>query len=540
MNMNNYESTYQEFEWRRPEKFNFASDVIDEWANREPSLNAIHWIDDSDNERQVSFAEHSDRSKQLANALADADIQRGDYVLLILGRQIAWWETMTACLRAGVVVCPGTSQLSSKDIALRIEASDAVAVITDGTVAERVDEVAEQCTSLHTKIVVGAERDGWLSYESIISGSSNEHEGVGTALTDPAICYFTSGTTGLPKMVLHEQGYGLAHKITGKYWLDLGKDDLHWNISDTGWAKAAWSSYFGPWNQGATLFIHECAGFDPKRTLEILSNYPITTMCGAPTIYRMLVQQDLTAYDWKSLRHCVGAGEPLNPEIIETWENATGILIRDGYGQTESVILCGTFPCLDVKQGSMGKPSPGVDLQVIDNEGTILPPDQEGDIAVRISPEHPLGLFTGYAKSTGDNSECFKGDWYLTGDRAIRDADGYFWFVGRADDVIISAGYRIGPFEVESALLEHDAVVESAVVASPDELRGEVVKAFVVLAGDSTGGDDLIKELQDHVKSVTAPYKYPRKIEFVSELPKTVSGKIRRVELRDKEWADKR
>lgn len=540
MNMEDYDATYQNFIWRRPATFNFVGDVVDGWARDQPGLDAIHWVDDHGNERRISFAEHTKRGKQLANALASAGIRRGDYVLLILGRQIAWWEAMTACVRSGVVVCPGTSQLSSKDIALRVKASGAVAVITDDIVAGRVDVIADQCASLRTKIVVGKERAGWSSYEDIIASESSTHECAKTELTDPAICYFTSGTTGLPKMVLHDQGYGLAHKVTGKYWLDLNSEDMHWNISDTGWAKAAWSSYFGPWNQGATLFVHECSGFDPKRTLELLSNYPVTTMCGAPTIYRMLVQQDLDKCNWDSLRHCVGAGEPLNPEIIETWQKATGILIRDGYGQTESVILCGTFPCLEVRQGSMGKPSPGVDLQVINNEGGVLAPDQEGDIAVRVSPEHPLGLFTGYAKSTGDNSECFKGDWYLTGDRAVRDSDGYFWFVGRADDVIISAGYRIGPFEVESALLEHVAVAESAVVASPDKLRGEVVKAFVVLAEGQVGDDALVKQLQDHVKSVTAPYKYPRKVEFVTELPKTVSGKIRRVELREAEWAGQR
>lgn len=538
--MDNYDSTYDSFVWQRPANFNFVGDVVDRWANEEPDLEAIHWIDDNGNEGHISFAEHSERAKQLANAMAEAGIERGDYVLLILGRQVAWWEVMTACLRSGIVVCPGTTQLSSKDIALRVKAAGAVAVITDDVVAQRVDDVADQCASLRANIVVGSERPGWSTYEDLFADASGGHECASTALTDPAICYFTSGTTGLPKMVLHNQGYGLAHKVTGQYWLDLGPSDLHWNISDTGWAKAAWSSYFGPWNQGATLFVHDCAGFDPKRTLGLLSEHPITTMCGAPTIYRMLVQQDLNDYDWESLRHCVGAGEPLNPEIIETWQHATGILVRDGYGQTESVILCGSFPCLEVKHGSMGKPAPGVDLQVIDNDGKILPNDQEGDIAVRISPEHPLGLFSGYAGSTGDNSECFKGDWYLTGDRAIQDSDGYFWFVGRADDVIISAGYRIGPFEVESALLEHEAVVESAVVASPDELRGEVVKAFVVLGAGVSGNDTLSKELQDHVKSVTAPYKYPRKIEYVMELPKTVSGKIRRVELRDREWSGTR
>lgn len=534
--MKDYDKTYADFAWQRPAHFNFATDVIDEWAAKNAKHQAIRWIDDFGGETHVSFSDHSRRSKQVANVLSDAGVKRGDIVLLILGRQLAWWEVFTACLRAGIIVSPGTSQLSSKDIALRIKASAAVAVISDTDVAQRVDKIADDCSSLRTKIVVGGERESWTSYETAVKEADHDFTGPDTNLDETAICYFTSGTTGLPKMVMHNQGYGLAHKTTGEYWLDLDIGDLHWNISDTGWAKAAWSSYFGPWNQGATLFVHHCTGFDPKRTLDIIDDYPITTMCGAPTIYRLLVQQDLKQYQWKSLRHCVGAGEPLNPEIIETWRDATGITVRDGYGQTESVILCGAFPSLAVKLGSMGKPAPGIDLHTIDNEGNVLPANEEGDIAVRVKPNHPLGLFKGYA-DTGDPQENgFTGDWYLTGDRAYRDDDGYFWFVGRADDVIISAGYRIGPFEVESALLEHDSVAESAVVSSPDDVRGEVVKAFVVLTTDTKPDDNLVKELQDHVKSVTAPYKYPRKIEFVSELPKTVSGKIRRIELRDREW----
>ncbi len=538
MSMNAYDKIYNEFSWDRPAKFNFAGDVLDHWASTSPSRTAIHWIDDFGAEVQMSFEELRVNSKKVANILSDAGVKKGDVVLLILGRQIAWWEVMTACIRAGIVVSPGTSQLSEKDIALRVNASSAVAIVTDSTVAERVANVVEKCPSLKTKVVVDGDKDGWISYQESMLDANQDFDDAKTSLEDPAICYFTSGTTGLPKMVVHSQGYGLAHKTTGRYWLDLAENDLHWNISDTGWAKAAWSSYFGPWSQGAALFVHHASGFDPKRNLEILNDYPITTMCGAPTIYRMLVQQDLSLYEWKTLRHCVGAGEPLNPEIIDTWREATGITIRDGYGQTESVILCGAFPQLDVKPGSMGKPAPGIDLQIIDNDGSILPSDQEGDIAVRVKPEHPLGLFKGYADDGNSHQQSFKGDWYLTGDRAYQDTDGYFWFVGRADDVIISAGYRIGPFEVESALLEHDAVVESAVVSSPDEVRGEVVKAFVVLAPTVVANDELVKKLQDHVKSVTAPYKYPRKVEFVAELPKTVSGKIRRVELRNQEWKE--
>jgi acyl-coenzyme A synthetase/AMP-(fatty) acid ligase len=307
-------------------------------------------------------------------------------------------------------------------------------------------------------------------------------------------------------------------------------------VSDTGWAKAAWSSYFGPWNMGAALFVHHTDRFEPKKTLELLAKHPITTMCGAPTIYRMLVLEDLSKYKFPALRHCVGAGEPLNPEIIEVWKKATGCTIRDGYGQTETVLLCGSFPCIEPRFGSMGKPTPGFDLQVIDEDGNILPPDKEGDIAVRVEPVRPVGLFKEYWKEPERTASVYRKGWYLTGDRAYRDKDGYFWFVGRADDVILTSGYRIGPFEVESALIEHPAVAESAVVSSPDETRGEVVKAFVILAPGYKPSDALAKELQDHVKKVTAPYKYPRKIDFVTTLPKTISGKIRRVELRNKEW----
>ena len=303
-----------------------------------------------------------------------------------------------------------------------------------------------------------------------------------------------------------------------------------------GWAKAAWSNFFGPWGNGAALFIQDARGkFNAKETLELLARYPITTFCAPPTAYRLLVQEDLSQYTFPALRHCVGAGEPLNPEVIEAWQKATGLTIRDGYGQTETVLIYGNFPGEEVRPGSMGKPSPGFDLAIIDHEGNELPPNQEGDIAVRVKPERPLGLFQEYWRNPEAMAASFVGDWYRTGDRATRDEDGYFWFVGRADDVIISAGYRIGPFEVESALVEHPAVMEAAVVASPDSVRGEVVKAFVILAPGYTASNELAGQIQEHVKTVTAPYKYPREIEFVTELPKTISGKIRRVELRERE-----
>ncbi len=534
MNMIDYAAERASFQWAPPAQFNFARDVLDRWAE-DPAKLALWWIDDFGHEEKITFAGLSERAQRLCNVLANAGVQRGDTVIVLLPRLVAWWEVLTACLRMGVVVSPGTTQLAPKDLAYRIEASKATAVITDERNAAKFDE--REGLALRARLLVGATRAGWESYEAVVGAASPVFAAADTAPDDDALCYFTSGTTGYPKMAIQTQGYGLAHQITGRYWLDLRPDDVHWNLSDTGWAKAAWSSYFGPWTCGATIFVHHAEGFDPKRSLEVLAQYPITTFCGAPTIYRMVVLQDLSQYEFKTLRHCVGAGEPLNPEVIETWQRATGLVIRDGYGQTESVLLCASFPCLEPRFGSMGKPSPGIDLAVIDDDGSVLPAGREGDVAVRVKPARPPGLFKEYRGDDERTQKAFRGDWYLTGDRAYVDEDGYFWFVGRADDVILSAGYRIGPFEVESALLEHPAVVESAVVSSPDDMRGEVVKAFVVLAAGVAGSDELVKTLQDHVKHVTAPYKYPRKIEFVASLPKTVSGKIRRVELREREWA---
>ncbi|MEE2983660.1 MAG: AMP-binding protein [Pseudomonadota bacterium] len=534
-NMSSYEEARAEFNWDPPKRFNFARDIIDKWAESTPSKPAIFWVDDDGNEKELTFAGLSARSRQLCNALRAAGVERGDTVVLMLGRNIEWWEVLTACLRMGAICSPGTTQLSPKDIAYRMNAAKAVCFITDVDNADKLEEVADQCETMKARLLIGGERDAWLNYDAVVEAASAEFEAADTALSEDALCYFTSGTTGYPKMTIHCHGYGLAHTITGKYWLDLRSDDLHWNISDTGWAKAAYSSFFGPWTMGATLFVHHSPVFDPVRTLKLLAKYPITTMCGAPTIYRMLVLQDLSAYEFPKLRHCVGAGEPLNPEVIETWKTAFDIVIRDGYGQTETVLVCGNYLCLEPRFGSMGKPSPGIELGIVDNDGRALAANEEGDIAIRVKPRPAPGLFIEYRGDDAKYDACFIGDWYITGDRGYIDDDGYFWFVSRADDVILSAGYRIGPFEVESALIEHPAVAESAVVASPDETRGAVVKAFVVLAPGFEANDDLVTVLKNHVKDVTAPYKYPRKIEFVESLPKTVSGKIRRVELRARE-----
>jgi len=532
-----YEQIYNSFELTAPEYYNFARDVIDKWA-ADPQKLAMWWVDDQGNEVKRTFAYFSERSKRFANLLKSLEIARGEVIIVVLPRYVEWWEIFVGALRAGVIIAPGTTQLTAKDILYRVNAAKAVAFITDNANAPKLEEVQEQCPTLKAKILVGGERAGWISYQEKMATASPDFETVNTRGDENAIFYFTSGTVGYPKMTVHTHtSYPLAHIITGKFWLDLKPNDLHWNLSDTGWAKAAWSSLFGPWLMGAAIFVHHSARFDPKKTLEMLQKYPITTLCGAPTNYRMMVLEDLKQYHFPHLRHCIGAGEPLNPEVIKIWKDATGITIRDGYGQTETVLLVGSFPFIEPRYGSMGKPAPGFDVQVVDENGQILPPNREGDVAVRVKPKRPLGLFKEYYGDPERTASVYRGDWYITGDRAYRDEDGYFWFVGRADDVILTSGYRIGPFEVESALLEHPAVAESAVVSSPDEVRGEVVKAFVILAPGYEPSEELVKELQEHVKKVTAPYKYPRKIEFVKSLPKTVSGKIRRVELRQKEWA---
>lgn len=533
--MKNYEETYQNFKLEVPEYFNWATDEFDRWG-KDPDKLGLWVVDDFGNETKLTFAELTKLSCKLANVFRANNIQEGDKIITILGKIPSFWVTMLASLRSGVVVSPGTGQLTAKDIQYRFDASGAVAIIVDEEMAAKVDAVAADCPTLKTKIVVG-KRDGWLSFDDEISRADGNFEATKTKADDNAILYFTSGTTGMPKMTVHTHAsYGIGHRITGKFWLDLTENDVHWNLSDTGWAKAAWSSFFGPWNCGATIFAHDSTGkFDGKRILEMLSDYPITTLCGPPTAYRVFVQDDLSKYNFKSLRHCVAAGEPLNPEVINVWKEATGTTIYDGYGQTETVLLVANFPCNEVKVGSMGKTSPGFYVAMIDEDGKEVPAGQEGDIAVRIKPERPVGLFKEYYNEPERTAATVRGDWYVTGDRGIRDEDGYVWFVGRADDLILSSGYRIGPFEVESALIEHDAVAESAVVASPDEVRGEIVKAFVILAPGYEGTPELVKELQNFVKNLTAPYKYPREIEFVESLPKTVSGKIRRIELRDME-----
>ncbi|XP_057191035.1 acyl-coenzyme A synthetase ACSM3, mitochondrial isoform X2 [Triplophysa rosa] len=547
-NYSDYESMRRSYKPQIPLHYNFAEDVLEQWEMKEKngqrsSLPALWWVNDIE-EVRWSFEELCFHSRRLANVLCQVcGLERGDRIFLILPRVPEWWLVNVACIRTGTVLIPGTYQLTARDIRHRLQASGAKCVITDETLAPLLDSVASDCPSLRTKLLLSHRaRHNWGNMTQLMGTVSDEHVCVNTRSEEPMTIFFTSGTTGSPKMTQHSHcSFGLGLTVNGRYWLDLTERDVFWNTSDTGWAKSAWSSVFAPWIQGACVFVHHMPRFDTSTVLKTLSRYPITTFCTAPTAYRMLVQEDKSRFRFQALEHCLCAGEPINPEVMWKWKELTRLHIYEGYGQTETVLIAGTFKGMKIKPGSFGKAAPGYDVQVVDEDGTIVPQGQEGNLAIRVKPHRPFSLFTEYTGEPERTAECFRGDFYLTGDRGMMDEEGYLWFVGRADDVILSAGYRIGPFEVENALIEHPAVAESAVVSSPDPVRGEVVKAFVVLTAAFKKREQkgLIQELQMHVKSVTAPYKYPRKIEFVDHLPKTVSGKIRRVELRKKEWEQK-
>ena len=523
-----YERLRKEHSLVIPPEFSFPLDVFDKWGD---GL-CLFWTDGS-TERKFTFSGMKTLSAKGAGYLRAKGINPGDWVFVMLPAVPEWWEAMLAVMRLGAVPVPATTLLTSKDIEYRLRAANIKAVITDEENAGKIIEAAKNADKSPLLVTV----------DEYIKGRQSAPEFIGTRVpsNSPGIVYFTSGTTGPPKMVLHTQAsYPLGHYITGRYWLDLTHRDLHWNLSDTGWAKAAWSSLFGPWHMGAAVFsFYKKGKFDPLHTLDVLSRYPITTFCGPPTAYRMMLKESSAKIDSKTLRHFVAAGEPLNKEIIERWAENTGHYIYDGYGQTETVNVLANLKLLPRRPGSMGLPVPGFDVDVIDEQAMPVSPGVEGDIAIRVEPQRPVGLFKEYFGNSKATGETIKGQWYITGDRAVRDGEGFFWFVGRADDVILTSGYRIGPFEIESVLIEHPAVRESAVVSSPDEIRGEIVKAFIVLTKEYAPSESLANELQNFVKARTAPYKYPRRVEFVLDLPKTISGKIKRKELKLKEWASK-
>jgi len=532
-----YQKVWSDFSFDCPDDFNFAFDVLEKKA-LEVNKTALISIDREGNHVQdVTYRELDQSSSRFANALLNLGIAKTDNVLVVLPRIPEWYYVLFGCAKMGAVAMPGTNLLTQNDIEYRINSAGAKVAIVSDSHAQGLDEIKDKCPTLEHLIMVRGARPGWHSFEKICleaSDSIKRKDIPPTSSKDLILIYFTSGSTAMPKMVGRDHAYALSHLITKTFWQDLQESDVHWTLTDTGWAKAAWGLLYPQILAGCSIILYDGEGFDLDTHLHIIKHYNVTTFCAPPTIYRLMAQADLSSANFSSLRHCFGAGEPLNPEAMRVWKEATGCDIYDGYGQTETINIVANFPGMKIRPGSMGKPCPGLVVDIIDDLGNILSDGEIGHIGIKITDPYPPGLFHGYYLDATKTSEVFRNGWYYSGDTATRDEDGYIWFVGRSDDVISSSGYRISPFEVESALIQHSAVAESAVIAKPDSIRGEIVKAYIVLALGYDPSEDLINDIQNFVKSHSAPYKYPREIEFVTVLPKTISGKIRRVELREK------
>jgi acetyl-CoA synthetase len=537
-----YEDFQASFFLHVPEKYNFAFDMVDATAAREPDRLAMVHVDDSDVRREYTFGYFSEQSSRLACALKDLGIGRGDKVMIILHRRVEFWTTMLALHKLGALGVPSPALLTAKDITYRVNFAAIKGAIVDVSVRSTLEAAKPDCPSLQVLILAGLEAPAgdWQSFQGLVDAACPSYpRPVGAPCgEDPATIFFSSGTTGHPKMVLHTFNYPLGHVMTASYWHDIEPGNLHLTVADTGWAKSVWGKFYGQWLAGGVVFVWDFRGkFEPARLLRIIAEHKITNFCAPPTIYRFLVRENLAAYDLSALRHCTTAGELLNDSVFEAWQRKLGIPIYEGYGQTETTLQIATFPFMRPKAGSIGKPCPGWDITLLDENDEPCPAGVEGEICIRIDPKRPIGLFSCYLQDEAKTASVMTGGYYRTGDKAWVDEDGYFWFLGRIDDLIKSSGYRIGPFEVESALITHPAVVEAAVTGVPDPDRGQAVKATVTLAAGYVPSPELTRELQDHVKKVTAPYKYPRFIEYVAELPKTISGKIKRAEIRAKDNA---
>ena len=524
------------------EGFNFAYDVVDRYGREDPERPALLWTDPEGDVVRYDFRRMMLDSNRAANYLTSLGVKKGDAVLLILKRHHEFWPILMGLHKIGAIAVPATHLLTAKDIRYRVQSAGiSVIITTEHTtcVADAVLEAAPDCPTLKHLLLVRSEREGFESFDRGFAAASDVWEKpAGDALAcgrDIMLVYFTSGTTGQPKMVAHDFFYPLGHILTGVYWLQCEDGGLHLTVSETGWAKSVWGKLYGQWLAGSCVFVYDFDKFKGAEILSMIEKFGITTYCSPPTMYRFILQEDLSRYDLSSLHHCSVAGEPLPPEIAEDWKRQTGIELRECFGQTELVPTLVTFPWMKVVQGSMGKPAPLFDVDIVDGEGNSCPAGTTGEIVIRVHHGKPYGMFAGYYKHPEMTAEALEGNVYHTKDLAWKDEWGYYWYVGRADDVIKSSGYRIGPFEVESALLEHPAVLECAITGVPDPLRGQIVKATVVLKPGYEASDEMVKELQNHVKHLTAPYKYPRRVEFVKELPKTISGKVRRFEIRDRD-----
>ena len=552
-----YEDFIENFDITVPDEFNFGFDIVDEWAKKEPDKLALMWCDDHGGERKFTFDELSKLSNRAANYFLSLGIKKGDVVMCVLRQRYEYWITAIALCKLGAVIIPATMQLTSKDIIYRANAAKIKALVCysdlDGFITSQVEQAIPECPTIKVKILTPEKREGWLPFIDVSADDDSADRGNADndtfqrptgdgkiQTTDPMLIYFTSGTTGMPKMVLHDFTHPLGHIVTAKYWQQVRENKLHNSMSDSGWAKFGWGKIYGQFICGAPVFAYDMEKFVPENVMEKLEKYHIATFCAPPTMFRFMLAEGMEKYDFSAIEHCGNAGEPLNPEIFNKIKAILGLDMYEGFGQSESTVLIANFSWFKPKPGSMGKPAPLYDIDLVDADGNTCEDGEEGRIIVRNTKA--VGLFKGYylddeltaTAFTADNTTGKTEDKYIydTGDTAWRDPEGYYWFVGRNDDMIKCSGYRIGPFEVESVLSEHDAVLECAITGAPDPKRGQVVKATVVLNKGFARSDELIKELQDYVKKTTAPYKYPRIIEFVEELPKTISGKIKRAQIR--------
>lgn len=536
-----YEEMQQRLKLRIPEKFNFAFDIVDEYARLCPEKRALVWCNDKGEEKQFSFGEISRLSKKLAASLYKMGIRKGDFVMLIMKRRAEYWITYPALHRLGAVAIPATHMLTKKDVVYRNNAAGVKMIIAaqDENILEHVDAAMADSPTLEHRVLLGGAREGWESFDELLSeGDEGFVPPVRAGGDDPMLMFFTSGTTGMPKMVLHDFNYPLGHIITAVYWHKVLDDGLHISVADTGWAKCGWGKCYGQWIAGSAQFVYDYDGkFNPMNLITAVSRHGVNTFCAPPTIYRSLVKQDLSEIDFSSFTHFTTAGEPLNPEVFRRWREISGHRIFEAFGQSEGTPILGTYYFMEPKEGSTGKPNPLLNVDLVDEQGNSIGTGEEGLIVLRVGDGKPAGLFCGYYKDPEKTAEVWKNGFYYTGDVAWRDEEGFYYFIGRSDDVIKSSGYRIGPFEVESALMEHPAVLECAVTGVPDidGDRGQLVKATVALVKGWEPTDELKKELQNHVKRITAPYKYPRIIEFVEEIDKTISGKMKRKAIRERD-----
>ena len=521
-----------------PERFNFGYDIVDQYARLDPKKLALLWCNDYNEERRFTFADMKKLSDRTANYFLSLGLKKGDVVMTTIKRRYQYWPITIALCKLGITIIPATYQLTEKDVTYRVNAASVKMIISvdEPDLTDAIEASCKNCPTLsYIALLDGKKRTGWLNFDEGVSQSSDVFSLDAESLPenkDIMLIYFTSGTTGMPKMAMHDYTYPLGHAMTAQYWHQTGEDDLHITVADTGWAKCSWGKIYGQWIVGTAQFVYDMEKFDAHKLAEKLEKYKVTSFCAPPTIYRFLIKSDLSKYDLSTLKHCATAGEPLNAEVYRQFLSQFHVRIYEGCGQTEGAPIFANWKFDPPMPGSLGKPNPLYSVSLLSDNGSMCDPGEDGEICIRVGEGKPIGLFLGYYRNETLTKECWHDGWYHTGDIAWMDEDGYYWFVGRSDDVIKSSGYRIGPFEMESALLTHPAVLESAISAAPDPIRGQIVKATIVLSKGYVPSDTLKKELQNHVKNITAPYKYPRIIEFVDELPKTLSGKIKRKQLR--------